>query len=135
MRRILSVEVVVLAAPAPILPVGGSDLEHCDPGLLQEAQEPGAIAAGRLDTDALDLAERAHPGEHLPITLAGAGEGLRPQHAVLFVDHRCNVQVLVGVDTADNAADCSLLRVHDEPPGSTVIDGFAETDCMDRTVT
>jgi hypothetical protein len=45
------------------------------------------------------------------------------------------VQVLVGVDTADNAANYSFLRIHDEPPGATVIDGFAQTDCMDRTVT
>jgi hypothetical protein len=135
MRRILGVEVVVLTAPAPILPVGRSDLEHRDPGLLQEAQEPGAIAAGRLDADALDFAETAHPGEHLPIALAGAGERLRPQHTVLLVDHRCDVQALVGINTPDDAANCSLLRVHDEPPGSTGIDGFAETDCMDRTVT
>jgi hypothetical protein len=53
----------------------------------------------------------------------------------LLVDHRRDVQVLVSVDAPDDAADCSLLRIHDEPPGSTVIDGFAETDCMDRTVT
>ena len=57
MRRILGVEVVVLTAPAPILPVGRGDLEHCDPALLQEAQQPGAIAAGRPDPDALDVAE------------------------------------------------------------------------------
>src|SRR3954447_2018526 len=63
MRRILGVEVVILTAPAPILPVGRGDFEHRDPGLLQEAQEPGAIAAGRLNPDALDFAERAHPGE------------------------------------------------------------------------
>jgi hypothetical protein len=134
MRGILGVEVVVLAAPAPILPVGRGDLEHCDPGLLQEAQEPGAIAAGRLDTDALDVAERAHPNEHLSIALAGTGEGLRPQHTVLLVDHGRDVQVLVGIDTSDDARNFSL-SFHGEPPGSTVIDGFAETDCMDRTVT
>jgi hypothetical protein len=40
----------------------------------------------------------------------------------------------VGVDTSDDATNSSL-RIHGEPPGSTVIDGFAETDCMDRTVT
>jgi hypothetical protein len=135
MRRILGVEIVVLAAPAPILPVRRGDLEDCDPGLLQEAQQPGAIAAGRLDPNALDVAERAHPGEHLPIALAGAGEGVRPQHTILLVDHRRDVQILVGIDTPDDAADCSFLRIHDESPGSLVIDGFAQTDCMDRTVT
>src|SRR3954453_6407512 len=42
--------------------------------------------------------------------------------------HRRAVQVLVGVDTPDNTANCSFLRFYDETPGSTVIDGFAETD-------
>jgi hypothetical protein len=104
-RGILGIEVVVLATPAPILPVGRSHLEHCDPSLLQEAQEPGAIAAGRLDPDTLDFAERAHPGEHLPIALAGAGEGLRPQDTVLLVDRRRDVQILVSIDTPDNTAN------------------------------
>ena len=63
------------------------------------------------------------------------GEGLGPQNTVLLVDHRRDVQVLVGVNTPDDAANCSFLRIHDEPPGSTVINGFAKTDCMDRTVT
>jgi hypothetical protein len=45
------------------------------------------------------------------------------------------VQVLVSVDAPDDAADCFFLHIHDEPPGSTVIDGFAKADCMDRTVT
>ena len=115
MRGILGVEIVVLAAPATILPVGRGDLEYCDPGLLQKAQEPGTVAAGRLDTDALDVAERAHPGEHLPIALAGTGEGLRPQHTVLLVDHRRDVQVLVGVDTSDNAMKSSW-RFHGSLP-------------------
>ena len=107
-----------------------------DPGLLQEAQEPGAIAAGRLDADALDLAEGAHPGEHLPIALAGGGEAIaspahgparrqRPRHAGLC-----------GCPRRRRCGELRLLRAsHDEPPGSTVIDGFAKTDCMDRTVT
>ena len=60
---------------------------------------------------------------------------MRPQHTVLLVDDRRDVQVLMGIDTPDNATNCSFLRIHDEPPGSTVIDGFAQTDCMDRTVT
>lgn len=134
MRGILGVEIVVLAAPAPILPVGRGDLEHDNPGLPQEAQEPSPIAAGRLDTDALDFAERAHPREHLPIALAGTAEGLRSQHPVLLVDHRRDVQILVSIDAPDDAADYPLLRIHDQSPGSTVINGFAETDCMDRTV-
>jgi hypothetical protein len=72
---------------------------------------------------------------YLSIALAGTGEGLRSQHPVLLVDDRRDVQVLVGIDAPDDAADCFFLPIHDEPPGLTVIDGFAKTDCMDRTVT
>ncbi|GAA0272738.1 hypothetical protein GCM10008965_45570 [Methylorubrum aminovorans] len=51
-RCTLGVEVVVLASPPPILDVGGGHLQHLDPSLLQEAEQAGAIAAGRLDPDA-----------------------------------------------------------------------------------
>jgi hypothetical protein len=36
-RRALGIEVVILAAPAAIVRVGGRDLQHLDPGLLHEA--------------------------------------------------------------------------------------------------
>ena len=100
----------VQKAPAPILPIGRGDLEHYDPGLLHEAQEPSPIAAGRLDTDALDLAERAHPGEHLSIALAGTGEGSRPQHPVLLVDHRRDMWTLTA--WSDRASLAAFGALH-----------------------
>jgi hypothetical protein len=59
---VLRVEIVVLATPTSILLVWSRDLEDRDICLLHEAQEPCALAAGRLDSDALQLAEGAHPG-------------------------------------------------------------------------
>src|ERR1700722_8772006 len=57
MGGVLRVEIVVLATPTPILLVRSRDLEDRDLCLLHEAQEPCAIAAGRLDSDALQLSE------------------------------------------------------------------------------
>ena len=107
MGRVLSVEIVVLATPAAILLVGGRDLENRDPCLLHEAQEPCAIAAGRFYPDALQVAEGAHPGEHLAIALPGGGEASCSDNPILFVDDRCDVKILVGIDAANNAT-CSL---------------------------
>ena len=103
MGRVLRVEIVVLATLAAIVLVRRRDLQNLDPGLLHEAQQPGAIAAGRLDADALELTEGAHPGEHLPIALPGRGKASASQNAVAFIDDRRDMQILVGVDAADDA--------------------------------
>ena len=109
MGRVLSIEIVVLASPAAILLVGSRDLENRNPSLLHEAQEPCAVAAARLYSDALKLTEGSHPGEHLAIALPGGGEGSRFDDPILFVDDRCDVQILMGIDAADNAT-LSFLR-------------------------
>jgi hypothetical protein len=49
---------------------------------------PATIAAGRLNSDALNLTEGSHPSEHLAITLPGGGEGSRFHDPILFVDDR-----------------------------------------------
>ena len=84
-------------------------------GLLHEAKETCAIAAGRLDSDALKLTEGAHPGEHLAIALPGGGEGSRFDDSILFVDDRCDVQILVGIDASNNATR-SFDDSHSQPP-------------------
>ena len=122
MCRVLRVEIVILAAPTAIVPVRRRDLQNLDPGRLNEAQQAGPIAAGALDADALDLTEGSHPGEHLPIALAGRGEALASQNTVAFIDDRRDMQILVGVHTADNASlPARVLDVHSKPPGSTVL--------------
>ena len=116
MGGVLRVEIVVLATPTPILLVRSRDLEDRDLCLLHEAQEPCAIAAGRLDSDALQLSEGAHPGQHLAIALPGRGEGSRSNDSILFVDDRCDVKILVGIDAADDAT-YSFDDHHSRPPG------------------
>jgi hypothetical protein len=46
----------------------------------------------------LQVPEGAHPGEHLPIALAGRGEGLRSNDPILLVNNRCDVKILVGIE-------------------------------------
>ena len=108
MGSVLRVEIVVLAAPAPIVLVRRRHLQHLDPGVLHEAEQTRAIAAGRFNADALDVPERSHPCQHLPVSLTGGGEASGSQNAILFVDDGRDVQILVGIDAADDAAACFL---------------------------
>src|SRR6202021_79893 len=115
MGRVLSIEIVVLATSAAILLVRGCDLENRNPGLLHETEKACAIAASRLYTDALQVTEGAHPGEHLAIALPGGGEGSRFHDPSLFVDDRCDVQILMGIDASNNATR-SFDDRHSQPP-------------------
>jgi hypothetical protein len=124
MGRVLSVEIVVLATPAAILLVGRRDFENRNPGLLHETEETCAIAAGRLYSDALQVAEGAHPGEHLAIALTGGGERSRSENSILLVDDRCDVQILMGIDASNNATR-SFGYDHSQPPALTCTNGFA----------
>ena len=133
MGRVLSIEIVVLATPAAILLVGRRDLENRNPGLLHETEETCAIAAGRLYSDALKLTEGSHPGEHLAIALPGGGEGSRFHDPILFVDDRCDVQILMGIDASNNATR-SFGYGHSQPPVD-LHEWLRRAQCADRTVT
>ena len=61
MGGVLSVEIVVLASPAPVLPVRSRDLEDRNPRLLHKAQEACAVTDGRLHSDA----RCRSPSEHI----------------------------------------------------------------------
>ena len=121
MRGVLRVKIVVLAAPAAILPVRRRDLENLDPGVQQKAQEPGTIGGGGLDANTLDLPEGSPPDEHLPTALRGRGEAPGSDKPILFADDRRDMQILVGVHAADGATSCAFPSVHFGPPGSTVV--------------
>ena len=83
---------------------------------------------------AAEVSKGSHPSKHLPVPLAGRRKGSASENAILRIDHCGDMQVLVGIDTADDATLCGLLlNVHVSSPGSSV--GFAKTECLDRTVT
>jgi hypothetical protein len=135
MGGVLRVEIVVLATPTPILLVRSRDLEDRDLCLLHKAQEPCAVAAGRLDSDALKLTEGEHPGEHLAIALPGRGEGSCSEDPILLIDNRCDVKILMSIDAADNVSLSPFDDRHSQPPDCHALTGFTGTECADRTVT
>ena len=63
------------------------------------------------------LTEGAHPGEHLAITLPGGGEASCSDNPILFVDDRCDVQILVGIDASNNVIALAFGYRHSQPPG------------------
>jgi hypothetical protein len=118
MRGILGVEIVVLATPATIEPIRCRDFQNVDAGLLHEAQEPGAVAAGRLNTDAMDITERSHPGKHLPIPLPGCRKASGSDNTVLLVNDSRDMQILMGVHAAHDESFCAFFTTsHPGSPG------------------
>src|SRR5215213_807632 len=112
MRGVLRIKIVGLAPSASIVLIRGCDLQNLDARFLDEAKEAGSVAASRLDANALNLAERPHPGEHLPIALAGRGKAPGSQNTILFINDRRDMQVLVGIDTTHNPTPSSLFHAH-----------------------
>jgi hypothetical protein len=108
MGCVLGIEIVVLAASAAILLVRVCDLENRNPGLLHETEKTCAIAASRLYTDALQVTEGQHPGEHLAIALTGGGEGSRSDNPILLIHDRCEVKILTSIHAAGDAT-CSFV--------------------------
>jgi hypothetical protein len=118
MRSILGVEIVVLATPATIEPIRCRYFQNVDAGLLHEAQEPGAVAAGGLDTDAMDIAERTHPGKHLPIPWPGCRKASGSDNTVQLVNDSRDMQILMGVHAAHDASFCVFFTTsHPGSPG------------------
>jgi hypothetical protein len=99
---VLGIQVVVLAASAPVAPVRGRDLEDLDAGPLQVAEQPGAVGAGRLDADAPEHPQGAHPGEHPLVAVPGGGEGPTAEDLIVLVDDGGDVEILVSIDAADD---------------------------------
>jgi hypothetical protein len=99
---VLGVEGVVLAPAAPVGAVGPVDLGDLDPGLAKVAGDPGAVAAGALDPDQAHVTEAAQPTDQGAVAGAGGGERLGPHQHPGGVEHGSDVQVLVGVDPADD---------------------------------
>ena len=67
-------------------------------------EETRAVRAGPLDADAQQLAVAAQPLEQLSVTCTCRLEVTDVEDLAPFVDHRRDVNVLVGIDAADDDA-------------------------------
>jgi len=110
------------------------------PAAWETAQQTRAIAAGGFDADTFELAEGAHPGEHLAVALPGRREAPTGQELVTSVDDGSDVKILVGVDAAnDDAGGYGFGFDHDASPvmpgPAGTSSGFAMARRLDKTVT
>lgn len=53
--------------------------------------------------DALQIAERTHPGEHQAIPMSCRGKALDTDNAIPVIDNCSHAQVLVGIDASSDA--------------------------------
>lgn len=103
------VDRVGFAVPAAGAPVGPVDLDHGDRGGAEVPGQAGAVAAGALDTDVVQPAVAAEPGEHLLVTGEGGGELLVAEDTAGAVQGGGVVGTGVGVHTG---GDLTLPRCH-----------------------
>jgi hypothetical protein len=67
--------------------------------------------------------------------LTGGGKALGPPDVILFIDDGGDVQILVRIHATDDVMPAFFNDIHSQSPSWTVTNGFAETECADRTVT
>lgn len=122
--RQLSIDRIGLP-PSPVgMRVGLVDLDHRGALANEIPGQPGGVGAGRLDSDALNLAERPEPGKEF--TVAASGGRKRPglMQGSPFVKHCGVVNVGVRVDSAD---DPTSALVHDLHCCPSLIGGTARS--------
>jgi hypothetical protein len=59
-----------------------------------------------FNADALDVSDRTHPGQHLPIPLTGRGKASASPNAIVLVDDSRDVQILLGTATYCPGTGC-----------------------------
>lgn len=94
----LGVDGVGLADPAAGGAVRAVDLDHGQPVVGQEPQQPGAIAASAFQADLDYRAEGLSPGGELGVAAHRRRKASGAQHPTGLVQHRRDVHVLVRVD-------------------------------------
>jgi len=54
---------------------------------------------------------------------------------IMFIDNGSDMKIFMRVDAANDRARYNLLNFHTDSPAQTLDRRFAETGCLDRTVT
>jgi hypothetical protein len=95
---------ITLAAPTPILAVLTIDLDHFNTLAREVFEQTRTVRAGALDADAQKMAVAAQEREQLAIAGVRGLEVANVKDLAPFVDHRRDVDVLVGVDAVNDDA-------------------------------
>ena len=93
---------VGLPAATSCLSVGPVDLDDLDTSRCEVSREPGPVRTGALDPDLRDRSDRGHPRQQQGIALRCGVESGGSQDMADHVDHNGDVEVLVGIDAADD---------------------------------
>src|ERR1700723_2369151 len=123
----LGVDRVGLAPLTSHGPIRAIDLDHFDARCGQVAGEAGTIGACAFDTYSSKLAEAAHPGQEVAITLGACRELGRLEDPASIVDHGAHVDIFMGVHPADDNLLCfchawsclPLMPMGEAPPAGT----------------
>jgi hypothetical protein len=103
---------------AAALPVGTVDFEDRDAVALQVPRQAGAPGAGPLDADSVDDPEPSEPVEELGVAGRGGRERCDAELGASLVESSGDVDVLVGVDAADDDGRRDERGAHGcSPPG------------------
>jgi hypothetical protein len=84
------------------LTVRSIDLDDLDAVVCQVASEASAVGAGALDADLGERAEALQPLPQRRVALRVGFEGGRVEDSSSLVDHRRDVDVLVGVNPSEH---------------------------------
>jgi hypothetical protein len=134
-RRGFGVDGVGLAAPATVLSVGSVHLHHPHVTSSEVAGQPRAPRPTPLDTDRDELTEAAQPCQQAPVPVACRSKRRGVQDPTEVIDHRGDVDVLVGIDPAEDPAFARGLRDRGHATPSINQDWMARTaGRADRTV-
>jgi hypothetical protein len=100
-----------IGLPAPTTPMT-IRLVHLDDVQSAYAQMPGQTRAprsGAFDTEREDFTQAGHPARQVAIAATGGRERCRVERAAEFVEDDYDMEILVGVDSGDDAL-CRRLR-------------------------
>src|ERR1700723_2858472 len=123
----LGVDRVGLAPLTSHGPIRAIDLDHFDARCGQVAGEAGTIGACAFDTYSSKLAEAAHPGQEVAITLGTCRELGRLEDPASIVDHGAHGDIFMGAPPADDNLLCfchawsclPLMPMGEAPPAGT----------------
>jgi hypothetical protein len=87
------------------------DLDHLNPGRPQVPGQCCTVGAGALHASPPQHPQRVHPGQQRSVTGRGSGEPLAAQQHTQRVDHRCGVQILMGIHTENYLASGVVVLV------------------------
>ena len=99
----LGVETIGLALPAALVPIGLVDLDHVETSLTQVPAQTRSPRTGTFDADGEHLTEVGDPTGQLAIAAWCRRERGHVELAAELVKHDHDVELLVRVDTGDDA--------------------------------